>query len=280
MSQGSNSAESPWTSISLTSAGPDLQVSKVTFDDELIAYQEVTATIQVFNSGERIEDAFNVSVFLVQDETNTLIAQKAFSGLDTSEAGNMRIIVEVPEGTWNLDIVIDSGATIAELDETNNAWSDTYQSSEEGFSATILVAGGSLIAVVAGAIVLLRLRKVPGSENQVGEDVQQTQKEIPAIEKKTGPANVAAPATGPKKRGPPPAKSNPVVSEASPAEAAAAQFAALDALTPSANVERVASWEELPPGGEYDYTAEGTFYVGDACGTWKLLEDGQFEKTA
>ena len=198
LSQGSNSAESPWTSISLTSTGPDLQVSKVTFDDELIANQEVTATVQVFNSGERIEDAFNVSVFLVQDETNTLIAQKAFSGLDTSEAGNMRIIVDVPEGTWNLDIVIDSGATIAELDETNNAWSDTYQSSEEGFSATILVAGGSLIAVVAGAIVLLRLRKVPSAENDVGEDVQQTQKEIPAIEKKTGPANVAAPTTGPK----------------------------------------------------------------------------------
>ena len=54
----------------------------------------------------------------------------------------MRIIVDVPEGTWNLDVVIDSDAAIAELDESNNAWSETYQSSGEGFSATILVAGG------------------------------------------------------------------------------------------------------------------------------------------
>ena len=280
VSQGTNSAESPWTSISLTSAGPDLQISKVSFDDELIANQEVTATVQVFNSGERIQDAFNVSVFLVRGDTSTLIAQKAFPGLDTSEAGNMRIIVDVPEGTWNLDVVIDSDAAIAELDESNNAWSETYQSSGEGFSATILVAGGSLVAIVAGAMVLLRLRKAPKVENDVVEEVQDVAKEVPVIEKKTGPANVATATSGPKKRGPPPAKSKPVVAETSPAEAAAAQFAALDALTPTVEPERVASWEDLPAGGEYDYTADGTFYVGDACGRWKLLDDGQFEKVA
>ena len=280
VSQGTNSAESPWTSISLTSAGPDLQIAKVSFDDEIIANQEVTATIQVFNSGERIEDAFNVSVFLVKGDTNTLIAQKAFSGLDTSEAGNMRIIVDVPDGTWNLNVVIDSGATIAELDEANNEWSESYQSSEEGFSSIILVIGGSIIGIVAGAVVLLRLRKAPEVTNAIEEEVQQSVKQVPVIEKKTGPSNVATTRDGPKKRGPPPAKSEPVAAEATPAEAAAAQFAALDALTPTANVERVSSWEELPAGGEYDYTAEGTFYVGDACGSWKLLDDGQFEKVA
>ena len=245
-----------------------------------MANQEVTATVQVFNSGERFDDAFNVSVFLVKGETNTLIAQKAFPGLDTSEAGNMRIIIDVPEGTWNLEVVVDSGATIAELDEANNAWSEAYQSSEEGFSATILVAGGSLLGIVAGAIVLLRLRKTPKVENDVEEEVQDVAKEVPAIEKKSGPVNVATATSGPKKRGPPPAKPKPVAAETSPAEAAAAQFAALDALTPTADVERVPSWENLPAGGEYDYTAEGTFYTGDACGTWKLLDDGQFEKVA
>ena len=176
--------------------------------------------------------------------------------------------------------MIDSDAAIAELDESNNAWSESYQSSGEGFSATTLVAGGSLVAILAGAIVLLRLRKAPEMENDVVEEVQDVVKEVPVIEKKTGPANVATATSGQKKRGPPPAKSNPVVAETSPAEAAAAQFAALDALTPVVDVERVASWENLPAGGEYDYTADGTFYVGDACGRWKLLEDGQFEKVA
>ena len=98
------------------------------------------------------------------------------------------------------------------------------------------------------------------------------------IEKKSGPTNVAGQRTGTKKRGPPPAQSKPVVETQSPAEAAAAQFAALDALTPTKEPERVASWEKLPAGGEYDYTAEATYYVGESCGRWKLLDDGQFEK--
>ncbi len=108
--------------------------------------------------------------------------------------------------------------------------------------------------------------------------VEEEPKVVPSIQKKTGPTNVAAPSTGPKKRGPPPAKATPVVEEPSPAEQAAAQFAALDALTPTKEVERVGSWEELPSGGEYEYTTEGTFYVGEECGRWKLLDDGQFEK--
>ena len=129
-------------------------------------------------------------------------------------------------------------------------------------------------------MVLLRLRKTPKVENDIVEELQDVEKEVPAIKKKTGPTNVATATSGPRKRGPPPANSKPVVTETSPAEAAAAQFAALDALTPTVDVERVASWENLPAGGEYDYTADGTFYVGDEIGRWKLLDDGQFEKVA
>ena len=84
--------------------------------------------------------------------------------------------------------------------------------------------------------------------------------------------------TGSKKRGPPPAQQNPNPVAPTPAEAAAAQFAALEALTPTKETERVESWEKLPAGGDYDYTTEGTFYVGQECGRWKLLDDGQFEK--
>ncbi len=278
VAQGTNSQESPWTSISLTSAGPDLSISKVTFDDDLIAGSQVTATVQVFNSGERIEDSFNVSVYMNKADSNTLIALKTFSGLDTSEAGNMRISVDVPEGSWNLKVVIDSGGVIPELDETNNNWSKAYDSSSQGFSSVVIVASGSLLGIVAAAIVLLRLRKTPTSGSEEQNDTQEDVKAVPDIKKKTGPTNVSAPSTGPKKRGPPPAQSKPVAVEQSPAEAAAAQFAALDALTPTTEPERVAGWEGLPAGGEYDYTAEGTFYVGETCGKWKLLDDGQFEK--
>ena len=278
VSQGTNSQESPWTSISLTSAGPDLQITEVSFDDELIAKNEVTASIQIFNAGERVEDSFNVSVYLNKANSNQLIAQKAFAGLDTSEAGLMRISVEVPTGSWSLNIIIDSDEVVAELDEMNNDWNNTYDSSGEGFSSTVVVAGGSLLGVVIIALILLRRNKNP-TENQSAEsEPQEESKIVPVLEKKAGPKNVSTQTSGRKKRGPPPAQSKPVVAEQSPAEAAAAQFAALDSLTPSVAVERVDSWEKLPTGGEYDYTADATFYVGDECGRWKLLDDGQFEK--
>ena len=278
VAQGTNSQESPWASISLTSAGPDLQISKVAFDDDLVANSKATGSIQIFNAGERIEDSFNVSVFLNRSTENELIAQKTITGLSASEAETMRIIVNVPEGTWKLEIVIDSDEVIAELDESNNLWNKSYDSSSSGFGSVIVVAGGSILGVAALALVLIRRRRIPTASISTESVAEEQPKVVPSIQKKAGPTNVAAPSTGPKKRGPPPAKATPVVEEQSPAEQAAAQFAALDALTPTKEVERVGSWEDLPGGGEYEYTTEGTFYAGEECGRWKLLDDGQFEK--
>ena len=142
----------------------------------------------------------------------------------------------------------------------------------------IVVAGGSILGIAALALVLIRRRKSPTVSKEAEPLIDEQPKDVPPIQKKTGPTNVAAPSSGPKKRGPPPAKAPPVVEEQSPAEQAAAQFAALDALTPTKQVERVGSWEDLPAGGEYEYTTEGTFYAGEECGRWILLDDGRFEK--
>ena len=40
----------------------------------------------------------------------------------------------------------------------------------------------------------------------------------------------------------------------------------------------VPSYESLPPGGDYEYLTEGTFYTGSGIGKWKLEEDGTFTK--
>ena len=40
----------------------------------------------------------------------------------------------------------------------------------------------------------------------------------------------------------------------------------------------VASYKALPPGGEYEYLSEGTFYHGDGIGRWKLEQNGTFTK--
>lgn len=47
---------------------------------------------------------------------------------------------------------------------------------------------------------------------------------------------------------------------------------------PTDSQARVEDYSQLPGGGEYEYTPEGTFYVGDACGRWKLNEDKSFTR--
>ena len=166
-----------------------------------------------------------MSVYLNRSNSNELIAQKTIAGLSTSEAETMRILVDVPEGTWKLEIVLDSDGMIAELDEANNRWNKTYDASSSGFESVIVVAGGSILGIATLALVLIRRRKSPTVSQEAEPVIDEQPKEIPPIQKKTGPTNVAAPSTGPKKRGPPPAKAPPVVEEQSPAEQAAAQSA-------------------------------------------------------
>ena len=89
---------------------------------------------------------------------------------------------------------------------------------------------------------------------------------------------------GQPKKGPPrgpPRAAEPEV-EVSP-QAMAAQY--MDALgTPEAveatpdGATHAADYSQLPGGGQYEYTPEGTFYVGEACGRWVLNEDKSFTK--
>ncbi len=281
-SEGTNSQESPWVSIPLTSEGPDLQIVKIVFDDSLQTESEVKASVQIFNAGNRVEQSFNVSVYLIKGDSSELIARKTFAGLDSSESATMRMTVDVPEGSWSLQAMIDSGESVAELDETNNQWNMTYDSESQGFSSTILaVSGTSLIAVVALAMILLRRNQRTTNMDKNEDSIEMVQnKDVPIPAKRSGPSNVVTTNAPSRKRGPPPAqpKSTTTVTEQTPAEAAAANFAALDAKIPEKTVERVASWEALPAGGDYEYTSDATYYVGATCGRWKLLDDGQFEK--
>ena len=278
IAQSSNSEETPWISLPLTSEGPDLQVTKVSFDADFIEGEDVTATIQLFNSGERITDSFNVSVFVINDQGSELVALKQFDGLDTSESTNMRAKFTTPTSNWNLEVIIDSNNSIAELNEENNIWNKAYSSSEDGMSALVIIGSASGVFVIILGIVLLlyQRRKIPTQE-----EFQEAEVPEAPPEKKKGPTNVSSASTSSTKKGPPPPKKKvPEISTQSPAEQAAASFAALDSLTPSdvKTPERVATWNDLPSGGEYDYTADGTFYDGPGCGRWKLVEDGQFEK--
>ena len=54
VAQGTNSKESPGLLFPLTSDGPDLQVTKVEFDDELVPNSKATGSIQIYNSGSAL----------------------------------------------------------------------------------------------------------------------------------------------------------------------------------------------------------------------------------
>ena len=43
----------------------------------------------------------------------------------------------------------------------------------------------------------------------------------------------------------------------------------------SKNVE---DYSKLPGGGDYEYTADGTYYVGPTCGRWRLNDDKSFTR--
>jgi hypothetical protein len=62
----------------------------------------------------------------------------------------------------------------------------------------------------------------------------------------------------------------------SPQERAAQAMAALG--VPSNAEERVEDYSKLPGGGEYEYTADATYYVGPTCGRWRLNDDKSFTR--
>jgi hypothetical protein len=139
------------------------------------------------------------------------------------------------------------------------------------------MASGVFVIILGIVLLLNQRRKAPvQNEPEVEEKTEAPQ------EKRKGPSNVAVSKTASTtKKGPPPAKKKvPEISSQTPAEQAAASFAALDnhSVSEPMTPQRVATWNELPSGGDYDYTADGTFYAGPECGRWKLLDDGQFEK--
>ena len=42
--------------------------------------------------------------------------------------------------------------------------------------------------------------------------------------------------------------------------------------------DHASDYSQLPGGGEYEYTLDATYYVGEECGRWILNEDKSFTK--
>ena len=46
----------------------------------------------------------------------------------------------------------------------------------------------------------------------------------------------------------------------------------------SSAADHAADYSQLPGGGDYEYTLDATYYVGEECGRWLLNDDKSFSK--
>ena len=235
------------------------------------------AEITVKNSGESLQESFNISVYTIVGDEKTLVGLYSQSQIASGQGVVKRVAVTVPDGDWEILVVVDEEQKIWELNEDDNTFTKSYSAPDEVSSLTYILGGGGLLAVLL-LFVVIRKR----STNELTES-----KKLPSIEDlpRSGPpqssrssSEVQTP-TKPK-RGPPPKKVQPEATPVVTNVADAMAKLSLDAL-PGRDVKSettVPSYESLPPGGEYEYLTEGTFYTGSGIGKWKLEEDGTFTK--
>ena len=294
VSASGNSDLDPWLEAPLNNIGPDLALENVELTGELKAGEKIRLSFFVINGGEQLDTAFNATIELVQGDERTMVGRSVFYSMDANTAKSVKRSFTAPEGDWTLEITVDQEGLVWEIDETNNVWNRTVSASSSSFGAmTVMLGGGAVLAAIGATVFLRRRGDGPVEQEKVVAALEATGTAAPAAAKppaqppakKRGPpggkiatSSGQAPSRKPPK-GPPKAKSVPA-NEPTPQEMAAMHMAALGASpTPSPPVEEKAEdYSKLPGGGEYEYTAEGTFYVGPTCGRWRLNEDKSFTK--
>ena len=286
-----NSELDPWLEAPLNSIGPDLGLENVELSGVFEAGEKIRLSFFVINGGEQLPTPFNATIELVQGEERTLVGRSVFYSMDANTAKSVKRSFTAPEGTWTLEITVDKEGLVWEIDETNNVWNRTVQDQSGGLGGlTLMIGGGGMLALAGGAVLIRRRgpstvveEKVAVALEATGQSLQSSREtsspQQPAQKRRGPPGGKIAsnsgktPSRGPP-RGPPKASSNQ--SEPSPQEMAAKHMAALG--VPQTAEERVEGYAQLPGGGEYEYTGEGTFYVGQTCGRWRLNDDKSFTR--
>jgi len=266
----------PWMVIPLSSIGPNIELLDVKLDGNIEPGNEIKVEITIKNSGESLQESFNITVYTVANDEKTLVGKYTQSKIESGKGIVKRIAIEVPEGDWTLEVYVDEDENIWELNEDDNSFSKEYYAPEEiNFMSYIAIASGILVVLSIG-IILKRRR---------GDEFSEVKK-MPSIEDlpRSGPPKEMRsekPAASKPKKGPPPKKTpNVPVNNPTPDISDAMAALSLDTLprTSASSIETVDSYESLPGGGEYEYLGEGTFYSGEGIGRWKLEENGSFTK--
>ena len=271
------SLNDPWLTVPLSTIGPNIELVDVKLDGMIEPGKELRAEISVMNSGESLQESFNITVYTIIDGESTLVGLYSQAQIASGQGIIKRVAVTVPEGDWELLVIVDEDQRIWELNEEDNIFSKKYSAPEEMNLMLYLGAGGGILVVLALFIVLRK--------RSDGELTQS--KKLPSLEDlpRSGPPQASRNKSGPPpsskpKSGPPP-KPKPV-EEIPPTTNVADAMAKLSLSNlpgrTDAQPQSVPNYESLPGGGEYEYLTEGTFYFGEGIGRWRLEDDGSFTK--
>ena len=264
-----------WLIVPLTSDGPNIELVSVKLEGEIEAGKELRAEITVRNSGESLVEPFNITVYTVTEGEKTLVGRFSQTQISSGQGLVKRVAVKIPEGDWELLVVVDEDQKIWEINEDDNTYSKKYAAADV-VSSSIYVIGASGLGLILIIAMILKRRS--------GNEIEEAKK-MPSLEElpKSGPPQISR-ATQTNntpvkpKRGPPPKTIQDPVPVTNVADAMAKL--SLSSLPGKSNniPQRVTSYESLPHGGEYQYLTEGTFYSGEGIGKWKLEEDGSFTR--
>ncbi|MGB2121433.1 MAG: CARDB domain-containing protein, partial [Candidatus Poseidoniaceae archaeon] len=267
----------PWISTPLSTVGPNIELLDVKLEGKIEAGKELRAEITVKNSGESLQESFNISVYTIVGDEKTLVGLYSQSQIASGQGVVKRVAITVPDGDWEILVVVDEEQRIWELNEDDNTFTKSYSAPDEVSSLIYILGGGGILAVLL-LFVILRKR----SGNELNES-----KKLPSIEDlpRSGPPQSSRSSSQTQtptkpKRGPPPKQTQPEPTPVVTNVADAMAKLSLDSL-PGREVKSettVQSYESLPSGGDYEYLTEGTFYTGSGIGRWKLEEDGTFTK--
>ena len=289
--EGGNSNETPWLRMSLTSNGPNLEMTSFTSDSEsTVIGDRFRISVTVNNVGETVDTplVLNITMTSPDGEVSNGWTETRQNGM--AENGIWSITIDLwPEqtGQWVFTATIDPEDTVPELDEEDNMLQITVQleAKPEGFLSSIKVpamwTGFGLVLVLVSIVALRRFMSttsVPFSEESMDEE----EKELPAI---SGPPPPSA-------ARPMPASISATISEPVLSTDIASASKALDGLVDEAVKiaeevsdgipaigSKVADWQGLKWAGEYEYDEDGTWYRGEDCGKWKQNDDGSFTRT-
>ena len=151
----------PWLTIPLSSDGPNIELVEVELQGVIEPGKELPAEITVKNTGEDLEEPFNITVYTVSGGEQSLVGRYSQTSISSGEGIVKRVSIDVPDGDWEVLVIVDEEQQIWELNEDDNTFSKSYSTSEEAGAMVYILGGTGLFAVL---LVIIVLRKRSRSE--------------------------------------------------------------------------------------------------------------------